>query len=485
MQVDIHDLIHTMPLWSLALFSVLPLLIKAIAKNKEMHRGVVCLIAFCGFCASGISLMWTHTQSHIFLFDKLLRLDPFSEIVTYLLIAMGLCTLPLLLAKKNHVVSDRFFSEYIFLFMNGVLGLLLLAWSNHLVTAFVAVEHFSLCFYLMIPLARDRVPSMESALKYFILGSVAACIFVLGIALIYSANGALDFITLLEQSKTLTEASRFFLLGVSFVCVAALFKVAIFPFQFWLPDVYQGSATPLTGFMASAVKISVFLFFLRFLSFSETIVHSELAISALFQWLAVGSILIGNISALMQKNLKRMLIYSSIAHAGYMMMIFLNIDALSIASLIYYLVFYGVVNFGAMAILMFFERDQITGIQVDDLKGLSYKKPAYAFVLTWFLLNLAGLPPTAGFFAKVFIFESLVGVNLLWMLFWAIIGSALGLFYYLRPIVRIYTPADGNMFKNNEWVAGCVIILFIFSILLVLFTGPFYTWIIQHLLGGG
>ena len=484
MQVNIHDLIYTMPLWSLALFSVVLLLIKAIAKNKEMRKIIVCLIAFLGFCVSGVGLIWTRVQSHTFLFDTLLRLDPISEMVTYLMMAIGMCTLPLFLAKKNHVVSDRFFSEYIFLFMNSILGLLLLAWSNHLIVAFVAVEHFSLCFYLMIPLARDRLPSMESALKYFVLGSVAACIFALGIAMIYASNGALDFVTLLEQSKTLVRVSRFFLLGVSFVCIAALFKIAIFPFQFWLPDVYQGSATPLAGFMASAVKISVFLFFLRFLSFSETIVHSELAIASLFQWLAIGSILVGNISALMQKNLKRMLIYSSIAHAGYMMMIFLNIDVLSIASLIYYLIFYGMINFGAMATLMFFEKDQITGVQVDDLKGLSQKRMAYSFVLTWFLLNLAGLPPTAGFFAKVFIFESLVGANLLWMLFWAVIGSAIGLFYYLRPIVKIYTPSEGTMFKNNEWVAGCVIILFIFSILLVLFTGHFYTWIIQHLLGG-
>ena len=163
--------------------------------------------------------------------------------------------------------------------------------------------------------------------------------------------------------------------------------------------------------------------------------------------MAVMTLLVGHVSALLQKNLKRMLIYSSIAHAGYMIMTLFDIHLFNAAGLIYYLAVYSVTNFGALAFLMFFEKDNITsGVSIEEIKGLYKTHPVYSLMFTWFLLNLAGLPPSAGFFAKWFIFESLIQGGFLWMLFWAIVGSALGLFYYLRPVACLYSDSEKKPF---------------------------------------
>lgn len=477
MNLTFIDFMYTAPLWGLALFSFLPLLAKAIAQDREIKKIVSAAIAFVGLAFSSLSLIFIELKSKI-LFSGILRLDQFSWITTHILVLLGLFTLPLLVVKKNHVVLDKFFSEYIFLFMNSVLGLLLLVWSNHLLSSFIAIEHFSLCFYLMIPMARGRVSSIEAGLKYFVLGSAAGVIFLLGMALIYVSIGSLNFSVLFSQADVLMGVSRFFLLGFSLVCLAVLFKTAIFPFQFWQPDVYQTSATPLTGFMTGAVKSAVFVFLLKFVFFGGFVSQSEMSIMSLFQWLAVLSILIGNISALLQKNFKRLLIYSSIAHAGYIMTVLLDPSLFSVSSLIYYIVFYSIVNFGALTFIMFFEGGRITGMQVEDLAGLYKTKPVYAGLLTWFLLNLAGIPPTSGFFAKFFIFESLIQKSNLWMLFWAVIGSALSLYYYLKPVAVMYSdskkPAE---FKNNKWITGVVIAQFSLSVIMMIFVGGLQEWI--------
>ena len=480
MKLTFIDFIYTVPIWSLVLFSFLPLLVKAVSKNKEMRRFITSSIAFMGFLFSSVSLVFLEFKPQ-FLFSSLLRLDQFSWITTHILVLLSVLTLPLFLSKKNHIVSDKNFSEYIFLFMNSVVGLILLVWSNNLLASFIAVEHFSLCFYLMIPLARDRMSSIESGLKYFVLGSTAGVIFLLGIALIYIAMGSLNFSILFSQSEILSSISPIFLLGFALICLAVLFKVSIFPFQFWLPDVYQASATPLAGFMAGAVKASVFVFLLKFIFFGGFVSQGDMKITSLLEWLAVLSFLVGHISALTQKNLKRLLIYSSIAHAGYIITALLNPSLFSVSSLIYYIVFYGVINFGALTFVMFFEGDKITGMEIQDLSGLYKTHPFYAVIFSWFLLNLAGLPPTAGFFAKFFIFESLVQKSKLWLLFWAVIGSALALYYYLKPLVVMYSDSSNQkpIFKNNIWMTGCFIAQFIISIVLMIFVGGVHEWIVH------
>ena len=477
MNVSTADIVSSLPLWGLALLSIFPLLAKALFRDKEIQPAGIAGFAGISFLFSGL-VLWFFSYKDQSLFSNLFLLDKISYTASFVVLFAAVLALPLFAAKKNHVVSARFFPEYIFLFMNSVLGLLLAVWSNHLVSAFIAVEHVSLCFYLMIPLAGDRAVSIEAGLKYFVLGSIAACIFLLGTALVYTGVGALDFQELATAAKNIGAENELFSFGVVFIGIALLFKTAIFPFQFWLPDVYQGSPTPLTAFMAGAVKAAFFILLLKVFFFSG-ILHDGGGLHFFgLQALAVMTLLVGHISALIQKNLKRMLIYSSIAHAGYMIMALFDIQQFNAAGLIYYLAVYSVTNFGALAFLMFFEKNNIiTGVSMEEIKGLYKTHPVYSLVFTWFLLNLAGLPPSAGFFAKWFIFESLIQGGFFWMLFWAIVGSALGLYYYLRPVACLYSESkEKPLFQNNQWIKAGLTFQFILSVVLIFGAGWIYEW---------
>ena len=476
MNLSSLDFIVTLPLWSLALFSLVPLMTKALAHNKEIHPLWLCIHAGLGFCFSIGSLLFINYEDKA-LFSNLLRLDFFSWLVSFVILILALMTLPLLLAKKDHVMPSRFFSEYIFLFMNSVLGLLLILWSNNMITAFVAIEHISLCFYLMIPLAKGRESSIEAGIKYFVLGSVGACLLLLGIAFVYISSGTIDFDQLISQSQVLVQSSYVFLLGVAFIVIALLFKVSIFPFQFWLADVYQGSATPLACFMSTAVKASVFMLLVKVISFAVQDFEYQPGVVTLLNWLCILTLLVGHVSAFLQDNFKRMLIYSSVAHAGTMLMAFFGSDLFALSSLIYYMMVYGVVNFGALAFVMFFERESTIGVSSQKLEGFYQRKPLYALCLTWFLLNLAGLPPTAGFFAKLFIFKNLVQEGYWWILFWAVIGSAVGLYYYLKPVILMYSESKSEpFFENLKQVRDVVLFCFITSLILTAGAGVLFEW---------
>ena len=260
--ISASDIIASLPLWSLALLSLAPLLVKALFRDREIQPAWAAGYAGFSFLFSGLALWISSYESQV-LFSNLFRLDKISYAASFVILGAGVLALPLLAAKKNQVAPSRFFPEYIFLFMNSVLGLMLAVWSNHLVSAFVAVEHVSLCFYLMIPLASDRAASIEAGLKYFVLGSVAACIFLLGVSFVYTGAGVLDFQGLALAVQNIGSENELFVFGIIFIGIALLFKTAIFPFQFWLPDVYQGSPTPLTAFMAGAVKTAFFILMLK------------------------------------------------------------------------------------------------------------------------------------------------------------------------------------------------------------------------------
>ena len=479
MKISFLDFLYTAPLWSIALFSFLPLLTKAISKGKEMRPLWVVSVAFVSFCFSIISMSSIGYKNRL-VFSNLLRLDQPAWLFSIVILMMGIMTLFLLLGKKNHVVNNKFFSEFVFLFMNSVLGLCLITWSNNLISAFIAIEYISLCFYMMIPLAKDRVSSIEAGLKYFVLGSVAAAILLLGLSFIYIAAGSFDFNVILHHSQFLIQNNRLFILGLSCICIALLFKVAIFPFQFWLPDVYQGSATPLAAFMSTAVKASVLVLLLKLVFFGGFITHSGQSLMILFQWLAILSLIVGHVSALFQDNFKRLLIYSSVGHAGYIIMNLLIPNLFSVSSLFYYLISYGVIQIGAMAYIMFFEGEETTGHSIQHLKGFFSHKPFYALTLTWFLLNLAGIPPTAGFFAKLFVFEALVQKGLWWMLFWAVLGSIVGLAYYLKPIILMFTPSEEkSQFESLPWVKSLIVILLFISLYLSFGAGLIHNWMTQ------
>ena len=247
-------------------------------------------------------------------------------------------------------------------------------------------------------------------------------------------------------------SSRILLLGLVFILVGFLFKVSIFPFHFWLPDVYSGSFTPLLVLMATGLKIAIFVLLFEWTKGVFSLPEMSSLLS-LFQWLAVLSVLFGNIIALLQKDFKKMLLFSTVAHSGYLLMILISSQMgfyFGSSSLLYYLMVYACMTVGIFMCLRFFEKENNVAIELSELNNLSRQKPFHAFLITLFLLSLAGVPPTGGFIAKLLVFYSLLDQGLWWMLFWTILGSSIALFYYLKPIALMYMKKPEPTEKRKQ-----------------------------------
>ena len=317
-----NDILISSSLWITFLFSLIPITWKVLRKNIEPSTAVLTFISSIG-SLSAIALLfyvWPKEENTKLIFSSILLFDSITAWGSLFLLAVFIC---ITIMNLFHPQVDKTrFSEILFLQQGSLLGLLLLLWSNNLLSAFIALETASLCFYMLIALGKTGPKALISAFKYFILGSVAAVFFLYGIAFILGAGGNMDLQSLLTNSPELFTKSRLLVLGFVFILIGILFKVSIFPFHFWLPDVYKNSFTPLLVLMATGVKITLFCLLFKWTKGFFTKVEMPYFLS-LLQWLAVLSVLFGNIIALLQKDFKKMLLFSTIAHSGYLLMIML------------------------------------------------------------------------------------------------------------------------------------------------------------------
>ena len=437
-----NSLILSSPLWSLFLFSLIPLSLKVLNKNKEYSPFVSAAFIVGGLFVSLFLLFfnWPEGGSET-LFSSALVFNQTRAFASFLLLLTGIFVV-IMSIQHPQVDKDRF-SEILFLKMGSLIGLLVLLWSGNLLIAFIGLELASLAFYLLIALGRTGDFALKASFKYFVLGSVASAILLYGIALVLGSTGHFDLQKVFQQSPELITRSRLLVLAFVFIMVGFLFKVSIFPFHFWLQDVYRSSFTPLLVFMATGLKLTIFVLLFEWTKNILPLVELTSLLSV-FQWMAVLSVLFGNIIALLQKDLKRMLLFSTVAHSGYLLMILIatqNGFYMGKAALFYYLMIYMVMTLGVFICLRPFEKEE-AALSLDKLKGLASQKPLHAFLITIFLLSLAGVPPTGGFIAKIFVFHSLLDQGFWWMLFWTIIGSSIALFYYLKPMISMYTTSS-------------------------------------------
>jgi NADH-quinone oxidoreductase subunit N len=366
----------------------------------------------------------------------------------------------------------------VFLILNAAVGMMVLTWANDLLITFIGLEILSLALYVLIAISHEQRLSKEAAFKYFILGGFSSAVFMYGVAFIYGTVGSTALSEIAARTPGLISTNKLFVIGYMLMVIGFCFKVSIFPFHMWTPDVYQGAPTPVTAFMATAVKIAAFVAFLR-IFLNDGIHHSEVIMS-LLQWMAVLTMLVGNIAAIMQDNLKRMLAYSSIAHSGYA---FVAIVVTAhggymegSSSLVFYLLTYAFMNLGAFGVIALFEKHEETMVNVDDLRGLGQKRPALAAAFTIFMLSLAGLPPTAGFFGKVYVFSAAINEGLVWLAVWGVFNSVISVYYYLRPVVVMYmSEGEAPEATRGDVLAKAVIA---FSALMVIVIGlaahPFF-----------
>lgn len=436
--VTLSDILLISPMIALFLTSLIPITVKVLRGNREQHSLATLSQALIGIIIS-LGLLVIFGGAGKTAFNNGLIFDGVTQWLGA--VALGSAAVGMIMMYENPATVGKQFSELIFLAMSSAVGMLILVAAVDLLVVFIGLEMMSLALYLMIAMSHEGKLSKEAALKYFLLGSFASAILLYGVALIFGSTGGTNILAFMGDAAELVQTSRLFLFGITFVILGFCFKVSIAPFHAWTPDVYQGSPTPHSAFMATAVKAVSFAAFLRIIA-TQALVGSDHLFDIL-QWLAVITMIVGNTAAILQNNLKRMIAYSSVAHSGYLLIgvITAGVSQNSIfgaSSVIFYLLSYAFMTLGAFAIASMMERSENHIINIDDLAGLAKRRPMLSLCMTVFLLSLAGIPPTVGFFGKFYLFNAAVGEGLLWLAIWGVVSSVIGVYYYLRPIVVMY-----------------------------------------------
>ena len=357
--------------------------------------------------------------------------------------------------------------------------MMLMGMANDLILVFVALELLSIPLYILCAFARPRLESEESAMKYFLLGAFSSGFLVFGIALIYGATGATALPAVLAG---LSGGSGLGLAGVALLLVGFAFKVAAVPFHSWTPDVYEGAPTVVTAFMSVGAKVGGFaammrVFMAAFPNVADTWVPVLAVLSAL-------TMVVGNVAALGQQNIKRMLAYSSIAHAGYIMMAVAAGSDLGISAALFYMLAYLFTNMGAFALVAAVERRDGSGLRLEDYKGLAKRHPVIALVLAYFMLSLTGIPPSGGFTGKFFVFQAALEADLLWLTIVGVVTTVVSGYFYLRVVFMMFMFEGEGMIRLRPALGLAVALALIGTLLLGFAPGPWYEMARQAVIDG-
>ncbi len=411
--------------------------------NDRFNHVVQPLVATIGF---GIAIYWAVVSWGIartaeLQLSNMVALDRFAIFAKVVLAAFGVLTV---WTARDHLSTHHLRDfEFYALVLFCVSGMMLMAASADLIVMFIALETFSIALYVMVGYRRDELAGQESAMKYFLLGAFSSAFFLLGIALVYGATGSTNLygtpghpgiLSFLTGSSALDVG--LLLLGMAFLIVGLGFKIAAVPFHMWTPDAYQGAPSPVTGFMASATKLAAFAAILRLF---------DVAMYSLrWDWrpyligLAIASMVIGSVVALVQEDVKRILAYSSIAHAGFVLTGVIAANDAGVSSSLFYLATYGLTILGAFAVVAAIGGRGERRVRLADYRGLYHESPLLAGAMTLFLLSLAGVPITAGFVGKLVVFIAAIQAGYWWLVVVALAMSAVAAFFYIRIIVVMY-----------------------------------------------
>jgi NADH-quinone oxidoreductase subunit N len=364
-----------------------------------------------------------------------LRIDDLALALNLILMAGGACTV--LLAWRSLAAREAAHGEFHALLLTSIAGMSLLASAQNTVALFVGLELLSIPLYVLCATELRRERSLESGLKYLIVGSVGSATLLYGLAMIYGATGATDFGAIARSLSGGSLATDPLMLTGIALCVAGLcFKSSVAPFHQWTPDVYEGAPTPVTAFMAVATKVAALGVFLRF--FDVALIEAQASWGPALAVLATITILVGNVGALGQSSLKRMLAYSSVAQAGYMLAGVVVATRLGVQATVFYLAVYLFMNMAAFAVIVVRERDSGEGDSIQALAGLGRKRPLLAWPMTISMLGLAGIPATAGFVGKFYLIDASVSAGYTWLGVAIVVGSMISLGYYLPVIAAMW-----------------------------------------------
>ncbi|MBA4405672.1 NADH-quinone oxidoreductase subunit N [bacterium] len=338
-----------------------------------------------------------------------------------------------------------YYGEYYILIQSSVLGMMVMSGAKDILMIFMGLELMSICFYVLAGINRKKLSANEASMKYFLLGAFATGFIVYGIALIYGATGTTSIQNLVENFVEYSS-NIIFILGFAFFLIGFSFKIAAVPFHMWVPDVYQGSATTVTSLMSTTGKAAAFSVLLIVLTAVFSF-NAPNVFRPYFAAISAFSMLFGSIVAISQTNLKRMLAYSSISHAGYMVIGLAAGNIFSIAGIMFYLAAYAFMNIGAFTIISMVEGENDSRTDLNSFAGLSAKSPVLAAAMALFMFALAGIPPLAGFFGKYYVFISAIQSHLTWLAILGVLASVISVYFYIRVVVFMYFKDSSEDFK--------------------------------------
>ncbi len=453
------------PLLVLTAGALLSLLSAILPKGERLRVSAGLAVLTFAVAALGFYLKWETGEAATAHF---LLWDPFGNFLGILVSLIGLATV--IISYRYWTEQAEPLPEFYCLILFGVLGMVLMTATTHLLTLVFGLEVMSLSLYVLVALRRGDPVSAEAAFKYFLLGSVVTAFLLFGISFLYGATGTMDLWGIAE-ARPAADMQTIFKLGAILVLLAFAFKVAAVPLHFWAPDVYDGAPAPVTGFMATGVKVAAFGALIRV---TQALVPFDyIPVKKLILALALATMVLGNLAALRQRSLKRIMAYSSISHAGYLLLGVATLFeqnrfvAERLGPILFYFLAYSLLTLGVFGVLTALSgRGREVG-NLSDLDGLSAQHPVLAAVLSLFLISLAGIPPSAGFLAKYYLFLQAIDTGLYYYAVLGILASAASLYYYLGPVVRMY-------FRSGKESPTPVLTPFLKSLLALFAVGVLY-----------
>jgi NADH-quinone oxidoreductase subunit N len=444
------DLLSVLPLLVLVFWAVGLMLVDLwVPKDR---KGLIALLAAVGLC---ISLGLTLTQSGVSTtsMNGMVVVDGFSVSLNLIFLVSGLAAIALAYDYLKRMNIER--GEYYTLLLFSISGMMLMANAYDLIIVFLALELLSIPLYILAGFARPRLDSEEAALKYFLLGTFSSAFVLYGIALLYGATGNTHLVGIAQLLKEGKANTSLFLGGAALMLVGFGFKVAAVPFHRWSPDVYQGAPTSVTGFMSVAVKAAGFAALLRVFITSFSGLSAQL--TPILFVLAALTMIGGNVLAIAQTNIKRLLAYSSIANAGYLLMAFVPFGnglvlSDSVSSALFFLVGYGLTSIGAWAVVIALEQAEGKGLEINDFSGLASRSPWLALAMLIFMLSFTGVPLTLGFWGKFYLFRTAVEGGFTSLALIGLITSIISAYYYLRVVVVMYMRPGEPKPAEDGWV---------------------------------
>ncbi len=475
-QLDFYTLL---PVMTLTIWACVLLLVDLFILSER--RGLTAILAVVGLLVTmGVSISQMGREATGF--NQMIVLDGFSNFLNLLLLLTGLLGIAVAYGYNRRMGIER--GEYYPIMLFSLAGMMLMAQASHLIMIFIALELLSIPLYVLAAFAYPRPESEEAGLKYFLLGSFSSGFVLYGIAMTFGATGSLAIPGIVAAIADGTANTSLLLIGAALILVGFGFKVAAAPFHMWTPDVYQGAPTSVTAFMAAGAKAAGFAALLRVFVVAFPTLSDQL--TPIISVLAALTMILGNVIAIAQTDIKRMLAYSSIAQAGYMLMAFVAygnpaVQAVSVASALFYMVAYTITSFGAWGVVIALEKAEGKGLAISDYAGMGKKYPFLAACMTVFMLSLTGLPPTLGLIGKLYLFRAAVEGGFITLAVIGVVTSLLSAFYYLRVVVNMYMKTGDPEVARETWLDFTIGATALLTVVLSVVPAGLFAWASQAL----